>query len=306
MLNPISNWCSYDQLDGPPGSCFIELQAAKADWQFFDITVRHLIAKQGRQWNEPFTKEMMAARVRPEAKSYVAPQNVGPRYGASMDVPKGYCVPFHKYNDCKDPCPLKYSHRCLKCKWEHRAEYFGRKQIRGASRGKGRSSNQAAGSFWANESKINPFVGEEQNPSSGIVHKNAVITPDKVDRLACQRPTLKKTLRLIPIHPEDQYLFCINCRDRFYIDRALQMGCSSSCQIFQAFASAINWISEAKLQIPIVNYLDDFKLGAANKVVGLDDLQKAEKDEWLCEKISSQQAFGCCFITYLDPLLLLT
>lgn len=140
----------------------LELQAAKADWQFFDVTVRRLIAKQGRQWDEPFTNEMMAARARPEVKSYVA-QNAGPRYGANMDVPTGYCVPYHKYNDCKDPCPLKYSHRCFKCKGEHRAEgCFNRKPIRGAlgaSRGRGRNNSQAVGSFRANESTSNSFRG---------------------------------------------------------------------------------------------------------------------------------------------------
>ena len=78
--------------------------------------------------------------------------------------------------------------------------------------------------------------------------------------------------RLIPIHPDDQQLFCINWGDKIYIDIALQKACSSSCKIFQAVASTIAQISQYKLQIPTLKNLDDFMFGAANKV-SLDDLQ---------------------------------
>ena len=48
---------------------------------------------------------------------------------------------------------------------------------------------------------------------------------------------------------------------KYYIDRNLQMGCSSSCKIFEKFSSAIDWIAIHKLPIPhIVHILDDFMI----------------------------------------------
>ena len=85
---------------------------------------------------------------------------------------------------------------------------------------------------------------------------------------------IEKAFRIIPLHPDDQHLFCMQWRGQFYIDRVMQMGCSSSCQIFQAFASAIQWIASTKLNIPNVNYLDDFMFGSMAKSIGTKDLSK--------------------------------
>ena len=85
---------------------------------------------------------------------------------------------------------------------------------------------------------------------------------------------VSKAFRIIPLHEDDHKLFCMNWRDKFYIDQVMQMGCASSCQIFQAFASAIQWIAQQKLEIPNVNYLDDFMLGSVSKAIGTIELEK--------------------------------
>ena len=116
----------------------LELQSARADWHFYDITVRRLIARQGRQWDESFTEERMSARARGDRNPPRAPST-----GYSMpkhDVPKGYCVAYHKHNDCADPCQSKFSHRCFKCSGEHRA---GSCNGRRASFGRGGNESHA-------------------------------------------------------------------------------------------------------------------------------------------------------------------
>lgn len=85
---------------------------------------------------------------------------------------------------------------------------------------------------------------------------------------------VEKAFRIIPLHPDDQPLFCMHWQGKFYMDRVMQMGCSSSCQIFQAFASAVQWIAMTKLQIPSVNYLDDFMFGSMARTVGTEDLKR--------------------------------
>lgn len=83
---------------------------------------------------------------------------------------------------------------------------------------------------------------------------------------------IKKAFRIIPIHPSDYHLFVVQWRGKFYVDRTLQMGCSSSCQIFEAFSSAIEWIARVKLGIQLVHYLNDFLIIALGKEQGNDGL----------------------------------
>ena len=121
-------------------------------------------------------------------------------------------------------------------------------------------------------------VNDGISPENTIVSYNSVY--DAIYMLASigqnsymSKTDIKKAFRIIPIHPEDQHLFCIEWKGQFFIDLALQMGCSSACQIFQSFASAIQWIAKKKLKIQNVSYLDDFLLGAASKLIGQNDLE---------------------------------
>ena len=122
---------------------------------------------------------------------------------------------------------------------------------------------------------VNEYIPQE---CTNVEYQNvydAILMLSEIGQGAFMAKTdIEKAFRLIPIHPDDQNLFYIHWRNQWYIDRAMQMGCSSSCQIFQNFSNAISWIARSKLSIPIVSYLDDFMLGSASKETGQGNLEK--------------------------------
>ena len=70
---------------------------------------------------------------------------------------------------------------------------------------------------------------------------------------------LKDAFRLLPIHPQDHWLLGFKWDDMFYFDKCLPMGCSVSCQLFETFSTAIQWILTSKLGVPHMSHiLDDF------------------------------------------------
>ena len=72
---------------------------------------------------------------------------------------------------------------------------------------------------------------------------------------------IKKAYRIIPIKPQQYHLFCFEWKNSFYFDKCLQMGCSSSSQIFEKFSSAVEWVAKHHKKIPhICHILDDFFL----------------------------------------------
>jgi hypothetical protein len=79
---------------------------------------------------------------------------------------------------------------------------------------------------------------------------------------------VEKAFRLLPIHPDDQHLFVFHWNSLFYVDLALPMGCAASCNLFEVFSTALNWIATVKLGIPMIHYLDDFFMTALSERVG--------------------------------------
>ena len=70
---------------------------------------------------------------------------------------------------------------------------------------------------------------------------------------------VKNAFRLIPNHPADYDLLGIYWQGRYYYDRCMPMGCSSSCRTFEMFSTALEWIAQKKVHIPyILHLLDDF------------------------------------------------
>ena len=77
---------------------------------------------------------------------------------------------------------------------------------------------------------------------------------------------IKHAFRIIPIHPGDYHLLGMQWKGLFYFDKCMPMGCSSSCKTFEAFSTALEWISRQYLQIKgIIHLLDDFFLCAPSK-----------------------------------------
>lgn len=70
---------------------------------------------------------------------------------------------------------------------------------------------------------------------------------------------IKEAFRIIPVHPDDRHLLGFMFDGQFYIDNCLPMGCRSSCQIFEAFSSALQSVScTHSTQTAISHILDDF------------------------------------------------
>lgn len=70
---------------------------------------------------------------------------------------------------------------------------------------------------------------------------------------------IESAFRIIPIHPDDYELLGFKWKDEFYYDRCLPMGASSSCNIFEIFSTALEWLAVTKCKCgTIVHILDDF------------------------------------------------
>ena len=70
---------------------------------------------------------------------------------------------------------------------------------------------------------------------------------------------IEKAFRILPIHQSDYGLLGMKIDIQFYCDKALPIGCSISCQLFEVFSTAIHWILLNKFHVPaVVHVLDDF------------------------------------------------
>ena len=73
------------------------------------------------------------------------------------------------------------------------------------------------------------------------------------------RMDVSSAFRLLPIHPDDFVLFGFKFNDYFFFDKCLPMGCSASCQLFEKFATFIEWLVRCRSKSSSVeHYLDDF------------------------------------------------
>ena len=69
---------------------------------------------------------------------------------------------------------------------------------------------------------------------------------------------LKSAYRIVPLHPQDQYLFGVTGDNWVYVDLALPFGLRSAPVIFTAVADAVGWaLLEVGLHFQI-HYLDEF------------------------------------------------
>jgi len=77
---------------------------------------------------------------------------------------------------------------------------------------------------------------------------------------------VKSAFRIVPIHPSDYALLGMKWDNSYYFDRCLPMGCSSSCAIFEAFSTSLEWLAKNKLGASeVLHILDDFLFMADSK-----------------------------------------
>ena len=76
---------------------------------------------------------------------------------------------------------------------------------------------------------------------------------------AMAKTDVRSAFRIVPVHLSDYPLLGFQWKEKWYYDKTLPMGCSSSCQIFEDLSTAMEWVAKNKLQIPNIKHiLDDF------------------------------------------------
>ena len=86
---------------------------------------------------------------------------------------------------------------------------------------------------------------------------------------------IASAFRIIPIHPHDFRLLGMKWQGNYYFDRCLQMGCSTSCSIFESFSTALEWIAKKVLGTQaIIHILDDFFIVADTEAACGAQLEK--------------------------------
>ena len=76
---------------------------------------------------------------------------------------------------------------------------------------------------------------------------------------------IKSAFRIIPIRPQDYPLLGMTWQGKYYYDRAVPMGCASSCRTFEMFSSALEWVAKKHLHIEhLVHILDDYFMAASS------------------------------------------
>lgn len=70
---------------------------------------------------------------------------------------------------------------------------------------------------------------------------------------------IEDAFRIICIHPSHYHLLGFTWNNFYYYDKCLPMGASSSCQIFERFSCALQWIMETKYHAAGMSHIiDDF------------------------------------------------
>ena len=97
-------------------------------------------------------------------------------------------------------------------------------------------------------SPVNDFITEDCS-SVHYASINDAISVIKWMGAGCfmAKTDVKYGFRIIPIPHNDFALLGMKWQDWYYFDRCLPMGCSSSCAIFEAFSTALEWLAMARL-----------------------------------------------------------
>lgn len=131
---------------------------------------------------------------------------------------------------------------------------------------------------YPNGSSINDFIPEHQSSVKYASISDAITLIKQAGEGSFMAKTdIKSAFRIIPVHPDDQELLGMKIDNSYFFDRCLPMGCSSSCAIFEAFSTALEWLSVNNLGASgVVHILDDF-LFIADK----EDKCQADLDNFL-------------------------
>ena len=105
--------------------------------------------------------------------------------------------------------------------------------------------------------------------NEGISKERSSLSYASVDHLAALivaagrgsflvKADIKEAYRMVPVHPEDQYLLGVQWQGTVFIDRMLPFGLRSTPKIFTAITDAIQWMLRRQGVSRGLHYLDDF------------------------------------------------
>ena len=94
---------------------------------------------------------------------------------------------------------------------------------------------------------------------------------------------IKSAFRLLPVSPEDYHLLGFFFQNQFYYDKVMPMGLSISCQIFEEFSSALQWIAQNRGGVEhMLHILDDFLFISPSEQQSHQDL---ESFKTICDQL---------------------
>lgn len=110
--------------------------------------------------------------------------------------------------------------------------------------------------------------------NSVIAKENTQVSYDSIDTVvqkvkengrAClmAKTDIANAFRIVPIHQDDRHLLGFAWKNsmgvlQYYMDACLAMGLSISCQTFERFSTALQWVMECKYGATMSHILDDF------------------------------------------------
>ena len=125
-------------------------------------------------------------------------------------------------------------------------------------------------------SSVNDFIPSEKSTVHYASISDAIAMIKSIGRESYMSKTdIKSAFRIIPIHPEDYHLLGMKWNNSYFFDRCLPMGCSSSCAIFEAFSTSLEWLAKHFLGASgVLHILDDFLFIAESESKCRSDLSK--------------------------------
>lgn len=98
---------------------------------------------------------------------------------------------------------------------------------------------------------------------------------------------IEDAFRINPIYPLDYHRLGFSWTRNYYFDKCLSMGARISCQIFEQFSSALQWVMQSKYSAGGMSHmLDDFVF------IGTSNSEQCHVDLIiffsLCEHLESQ------------------
>ncbi|CAC5407517.1 unnamed protein product [Mytilus coruscus] len=185
----------------------------RGNWQFYDIEFRKLLERGEAQWGCTHLELYLRAKLQGNVKS----GNDNNKSGNTR-WPVGVCFSFHKGLGSEKKMPGTY------------------RMIHHLSFPEG--------------SSINDNIPQDKCSVQYASIHDAIELIKTVGRKSfCAKTDISSAFRIINIKESQYKLFGFMWEGKYYYDKNLQMGCSSSCQIFENFSTAIEWIAKNKALI---------------------------------------------------------